>query len=170
MDEQNIENLKAEIDRLIQQLEPMGQRSTIHKLLAILAAIVTVLVKQYFHYVFYWHESLVQRGSAKPIRSISLCFDKSSSIKRRNFPWSFIGIITVLSIAALGAASDPATFMKSTHQFVQPHFWTAMLGTAILGYALLNQYLNIYSHSELVEEILGRVKQIRSDRGLEVEV
>ena len=168
LSEQEVGQLESTIEKDFQLLEPMQSRSTIHKLLAILAAIVTVLVNSiaitYFIGTNRWCKEVIQTYSldAKDL-------EKSNSIKRRSFPWSFIGIVAILSIAALGAASDPATFLPDTHRYVEPHFWTAMFGVVLLAYAFMNQYKRINQHSQLVDKILNDVKTIRTERGLEVE-
>jgi hypothetical protein len=157
-----------DVDTLRARLDVQQRRARAHWLTAVLAALVTVLVNcisiTYFIGTNRWCKEVAD--------SYNLDRDfvrRSNWIKRKAFPWSFAGVLVILGIIALGAASDPATQRERTLQWVQPHFWAACLGTGVILVSFLNQWANIQAHSELVTAVLDEVRRIRLARGLDVD-
>ncbi len=156
------------INELFEELKPMQGRSSLHKMVSIFAAIITVLVNCIAVTYFI--------GTSRWCKEVAAAYEldekfvkRSVSIKRRSFPWSFLGIMTTLGIIALGAASDPATLRSNTAEWVQPHMWAAFCGIALIAASFVIQMLKINDHSAVVEEMLAKVREIRLERGLEVE-
>ena len=163
-----VEAAEETIDQLFDELAPMRSRSSLHKMVSILAAIVTVLVNSIAVTYFI--------GTSRWCKEVAAAYEldenfvkRSVKIKRRSFPWSFLGIMTTLGIIALGAASDPATLRSNTAAWVQPHMWAAFCGIALIAASFVVQMLKIQDHSAVVEEMLAKVREIRLERGLEVE-
>lgn len=161
-------SIESEIDDLYEQLEPMRDRSSTHKLISIMAAIVTILVNSIAVTYFI--------GTSRWCKEVAIAYSldesfprKSTAIKRRSFPWSFLGILTTLGIIALGAASDPATLLPDTAKWVEPHLWAAFIGVTVIAISFFVQMINIRTHTDLVEEMLGKVREIRLEKGLDVE-
>ncbi len=162
------EAAKAKIDELIDEMEPMRNRSSFHKMVAILAAIITVLVNS----IVVTHFVGTSRWCKEVVTAYSLdnsYAQRSAGIKRQSFPWSLLGVLTTLGIIALGAASDPATLRSDTAKWVLPHQWAAFGGISLIATSYVIQMLKIQDHSALVEEMLEKVRAIRIERGLEVE-
>jgi drug/metabolite transporter (DMT)-like permease len=150
-----------------QRLKLHQERAVTHKLTAIVAALVCVLVHcisvTYFIGTNRWCKEVAAAYRLDPD-----CVRRSNRLKARSFPWSFAGVLSVLAIIALGAACDPTTQRQTTWQWVQPHFWGALAGTAFIVASFLNQWMNIQAHSELVDAVLREVQRIRLEHGLEV--
>jgi hypothetical protein len=160
---------QAEQDRRAALLElgAMKPRRDIHFLLGVAASLVTVLVNSitvtYFIGTSRWCREVVDSYSLDPELA-----QRSIRLKRRTFPWSLGGILMMLTIAALGGASDPlGYFVGISANFVTWHYVTAVLGTGFIAWALLVQVGNIGANYEIIEEILARVRQVRAERGLE---
>ncbi|MCA9215606.1 MAG: hypothetical protein KDB27_21220 [Planctomycetales bacterium] len=164
----NDEELAAAKERVDAAIGPMRQRSSVHRMVAILTAIVTLLVNSiaitYFVGTSRWCKEVVTAyamDAAYP--------RKSNSIKRASFVWSLLGMLTTVGMIALGAASDPGTSLENTAEWVPFHLWAAFLGISLIAAAFVIQLLKIQDHSALVEEIMQKVREIRLEKGLEVE-
>ena len=94
---------------------------------------------------------------------------ESTRIKRTTFPWSIMGVFSILAIVALGAAADPGTLRATTAKWVTPHMLTAMIGSSIIIIAIIVQAMNLHRNAQLIDEVVDEVKRERVDRGLPVE-
>jgi hypothetical protein len=94
---------------------------------------------------------------------------RSAALKRRTFPFSLVGVLTILAIVTLGAAADPATLRETTYLWVTPHLWAAMVGTAVVVYCLSRQAVNIQTNNSIVNEVTAAVRAERQRRGLDNE-
>lgn len=94
---------------------------------------------------------------------------KSTLLKRHTFPWSLAGMLAVLTIVALGAASDPGTLRATTGQWVLPHFYAAMVGGCVIVWAFFVQGVNLHRNAEIIESVVAEVRREREARGLDVE-
>jgi len=152
-----------------------GQRSpeilrwgTVHRLSGVLSALVIVLVNSmavtYFIGTARWCREVVETYglSAELIR-------RAKAIKRAAFPWSVIGMLAVVGIVALGGAADPATGRPGTQLWVTPHLVGAMALAALIAWCFQSQLPRIRRQQDLIEEVLGEVREIRRARGLDVE-
>jgi len=93
---------------------------------------------------------------------------RSTNLKRRTFPWAVLGMLTVVGVVALGGAADPASGRTGTEAWVTPHLIGACVGLMIIGYALFVEWHNIYANYRIIDEVMGEVRRIRAERGLEV--
>jgi hypothetical protein len=94
---------------------------------------------------------------------------KSTQLKRQTFPWSLAGIVSVLTIVALGAASDPATGRAATAEWAGPHGAAAVIGGGVIVWSFLVQGLNLQRNAEIIAEVTEAVRQERERRGLQVD-
>lgn len=160
--------LESDIRDLYVELEQFQNRATFHLLFGIVAALVTVLVCSisvtYFIGTSRWCKEVVETYGLEPTYAA-----QSAKWKRRSFPWSIGGIAAILGIVALGAASDPGTLRVTTPAWVTPHLLAALLGTGFIACSYFFQVSNIAANTELVNQILAQVQQIRQERGLDVD-
>jgi membrane associated rhomboid family serine protease len=154
------------LDRETQQL------ATVHRLSGIAAALAVVLVNSfvvtYFIGTSRWCKEVVEAYSlaGEPSR-------RSTLLKRRTFPLAVVSMLTVVAIAALGGAADPGAALRVQPLFGLPwakvHLAGAMTGLALIGYSFYMQWINIEANRQCIANILGEVRRIRIERGLEVE-
>ncbi len=163
-----LERLTVEMDTARAEFEPVRNLTAWHRLIGVLAALVGILVQciavTYFIGTARWCREVVEAYG----------FDedfvrRSADLKRREFPWSLIGIVTLLTIVTFGAAADPATLRATTGDWVVPHFWAAMLGTAVVLTCLVQQASKIAENNGLVREVTAAVATERARRGLDVD-
>ena len=167
-DESAVENARQMLDSAVQALRPVQRTATLHNVVGLLAALVTILVNSisvtYFMGTGRWCKEVVEAYQFD-----AEFIDRSRMLKRRSFPWALIGTTTVVFVAALGAASDPATLRRGTAQWVIPHMTAALLGTGLIVGALWVQVGFMAKNNELIQELVERVRRERSDRGLDVD-
>ncbi len=94
---------------------------------------------------------------------------RSTQLKRQTFPWSVIGMLTVVVVGALGAASDPGTGRPDTASWVSLHQLGALVGFALVGWTYFRAWLNIVANQAVIRKIVGEVGAIRRKRGLDAE-
>jgi hypothetical protein len=90
-------------------------------------------------------------------------------LKRRTFPWCVAGMLTVVVVGALGAASDPGTGRPDTESMANVHLISVFLGLTFVCWSYFRVWLNMGENQEIIEEILGMVRSIRQERGLDQE-
>jgi hypothetical protein len=161
------QQLLSEAQDLYTAMTEPQQRATWHKLIGIVAGLVAVLVNSiavtYFIGTGRWCKEVVDTYQLD--RELA---NESARLKRKCFPWSFVGIAVVLLVAAFGAAADPGTLRPTTMRWVLPHYLTALGGGALLAFAFWIQARFIEQNTDLVERILSQVRLIRAERGLDV--
>ncbi len=166
--ESEVVELQAEADALYGSLAVPRQRARWHILIGIVASLVAVLVNSlsvtYFIGTSRWCKEVVETYQLD-----AQLTQRSVQLKRRSFPWALMGILMILTIVALGAASDPGTLRETTIRWVLPHYTAALGGAALLSISFFMQASYIRQNSDLVESILQRVREIRLARGLEIE-
>lgn len=153
-------------DAAIAQFEPLRGYMTVHILLGLSAGLATVLVNSitmtYFIGTSRWCKEVVET-----FRLDSALAIEGQRIKRRNFPWSLTGILSILGVMALGAAADASgANWKHAGQFVQPHYVAAMAAMALIGFSFNRQTNYLRENGELVAKILAEVARVRRERGL----
>ena len=163
-----VQRLAAELDAAKKSFAPVQRRTTLHRLLGMLAALVGILVQciavTYFIGTSRWCKEVVEAyGFDQEF------LQRAATLKRRTFCWALVGVTTIVVIVAFGAAADPATLRSTTADWVVPHFWAAMLGTGIVAFCMLQQGTRIHTNLRLVHEITTAVRNERSRRGLDVE-
>jgi hypothetical protein len=94
---------------------------------------------------------------------------ESTRLKRRTFPWSLLGMLGVVGVAALGAASDPGTGRADTAWWADIHYAAALGGIAVIAWTYYRAWLEIVANQAVIEQIVEAVAVIRRERGLETE-
>ena len=94
---------------------------------------------------------------------------RSTKLKRKTFPWCVMGMLAVVVVGALGAASDPGTGRENTADMANVHFIGAFLGLAFVCFVYVRVWLNIAENQLAIQEIVAAVRAIRLEKGLEVE-
>ncbi|TWU23783.1 hypothetical protein [Bythopirellula polymerisocia] len=92
---------------------------------------------------------------------------RSAQLKRQTFPWCVLGMLSVVVVGALGAASDPGTGRQNTADMADVHLGGALAGMAIVCWVYYRVWLNISANQGVIQEIVTRVGQIRRERGLD---
>jgi len=95
---------------------------------------------------------------------------QSDRLKRGTFPWCVVGMLCVVVVAALGAASDPGTGGKETASWVPIHLGGALLGLAFIAWTYYSAWLNIVANQGVITKIVDAVAVIRRQRGLDTEL
>jgi len=92
---------------------------------------------------------------------------RSTLLKRKTFPWSVMGMLAVVGVGALGAASDPGTGRANTAEMTDYHLAAAFAGLAFIAWTYYRAWLNIAANQAVIQDIVDQVTQIRADRGLD---
>ncbi len=150
------------------QDETVQRQMTIHFLLGTGTALAVVLVHSiamtYFIGTSRWCKEVVETYSLP-----SELIVESTRLKRRAFPWSLIGVLTIVAVIAIGAASDPATGSASTTTWAWWHQFAALSGTGLIAGSLYMSWSRICSNQEIVDRVLTEVRRIRAEKGLDLE-
>ena len=141
---------------------------TVHRLSAILAALLIVLVNSmsvtYFIGTARWCKEVVETYHLSD-RFIT----KSKGIKRRSFPFALFGMLCVVAIVALQGAADPAAGRSGSEAWVSLHLFGRIGLTGVIAGCLQLQRSKISDQQSLIEEVLAEVRAMREARGLDVE-
>ena len=92
---------------------------------------------------------------------------ESTRLKRQTFPWCVLGIITVVAVGALGAASDPGTGRPDTASWAGVHQVAALAGLFIVAWTYYQAWFKIAANQEVINRIVSQVQRIRLERGLD---
>lgn len=92
---------------------------------------------------------------------------ESALLKRRTFAWSVLGMLTVVGVGALGAASDPGAFGLDAAPRAGVHQLAALTGLCLIAWTYYRAWLNIAANQAVIGRILAQVQEIRSERGLD---
>lgn len=161
-----VQTEQANQEQLLARIEPMASRMTFHRLLGVLAAIVTVFVNSigitYFIGTSRWCKEVVQAYDfdATPLR-------QSNRLKRFTFAWALCGMLTVVGIVALGGAADPGTLRATSGQWVTSHLVAAMAGGVLISFCLYQQHANIMANQAIIATLVEQVARARQARGLD---
>lgn len=137
-----------------------------HMLTGVAAALAVVLVESiavtYFIGTSRWCKEVTETYRLPPgdLR-------ESTHLKRRTFPWCVLGMLTVVAVGALGAASDPGTGRPNTAQMAGVHQLAALGGWLIVAWTYYRAWLNIAANQRVIERIVRQVQRIRAERGLD---
>ena len=163
-----IAELEQRKKSLLNELGPVQERSTVHIMLGVLAALMTALVSSiaitYHIGTSRWCKEVVQAYSLD-----EALVRRSNRLKRNTWPWALVTMAAILSIIVLGGASWPVRPGTNTAMWVKPHMFTAMVGVYVIAVAFRRQALNILANHAVIQEIVGEVRRIRLERGLEVD-
>ncbi len=92
---------------------------------------------------------------------------QSAMLKRRTFPWAVLGMLAVVGVGALGAASDPGTGRANTAAMAPKHYVGALAGLALVAWTYYRAWLNVVANQLVIERIVAKVGEIRQQRGLD---
>ncbi len=140
--------------------------ATAHRLTGIAAALAVVLVESvivtYFIGTSRWCKEVVETYQLDPGLA-----NASIALKRRTFPWTVLGMLTVVGIGALGAAGDPATGRLGTQPWAQVHLVAATVGLCFIAWTYVVAWNHIGANHAVIDRIVDEVAQIRRQRGLD---
>jgi hypothetical protein len=149
---------EAEKDAVLQKYRPLRSRFGLHSLCGIAAALVTVLVNSvavtYFVGTSRWCREVVETYQLPQELA-----DRSQQLKRKTFPWAILGIVSILVIVSLGAASDPGANIQTSDHYVTWHWNISVVGVGAIGWAFLAQVGLVGANYEIIEQILALVHQ-----------
>ncbi len=140
----------------------------IHTLTGTSAALAVVFVHSiavtYFVGTSRWCKEVTETYKLDPEQ-----MQRSTHLKRRTFPWCVMGMLGVVGVAALGAASDPGNGRPDTAWWADIHLGAAFLGLAFIAWTYYRAWLNIVSNQEVIQRIVDAVALIRRERGLDTD-
>lgn len=140
--------------------------ATRHRLVGVAAALFIVLVESiaitYFVGTSRWCKEVTETYRLPPADLL-----ESTRLKRRTFPLCVVGMLTVVGVSALGAASDPGTGRPGTAWWADVHLLGAFGGLALIAWTYFRAWLNIAENQRVIERIVAQVRQIRKERGLD---
>ena len=140
----------------------------VHMLTGTAAALAVVFVHSivvtYFIGTSRWCKEVTEtyRLDPGPLR-------RSTQLKRRTFPWCVMGMLTVVAVGALGAASDPGTGRPNTADMASVHLMAALGGLAFIGWTYFQAWQNIADNQTVIQDIVAMVARIRRERGLDID-
>lgn len=140
-----------------------------HLLMGTAAALAVVLVESiaatYFIGTSRWCKEVSEAYGLSPSMLQAI-----NRLKRMTFLWAVLGMLTIVAVGALGAASDPGTGRATARETSTFHLVAAWGGFAIVAYSYLRIWINIRSNQAVIAEVLGHVAKIRAERGLDAYV
>lgn len=164
--DENLVEARAELAELDPAFKRASSWKNFHFMFGVFAGLVTLLVNAvavtYFIGTSRWCREVVDAYGIDDSPA-----DESVRLKRRTFPWAVTGMLTMVAIAALGAASDPTGSVPNSQNWVMVHRIVAIVGTALIGWAFWNQAHNVKTNHGLIERILADVRRVRRERGME---
>jgi hypothetical protein len=139
---------------------------TVHRLSGVLAALVVVLVNSmavtYFIGTGRWCREVVETYGLP-----SALVERSRVLKRRSFPLSLVGMLSVVAIVALGGAADPAAGRSGSSDWVTPHLLGGIGLTGLIAWCFQAQVPGIRRQQELINDVMEAVRHERTARGLD---
>ena len=97
---------------------------------------------------------------------------RSKNLKWRLYPAMTFGIALLIVTGAFGGAADPASAFgfRGIGPFTAAQVHMAVAGGTLIYNMIVNgfEFLAVQRNSVIVNEVLGRVRQIRIEKGLEV--
>lgn len=137
-----------------------------HMLTGVAAALAVVLVESivvtYFIGTSRWCKEVTETYRLPPID-----LRESARLKRRTFPLCVLGMLTVVGVSALGAASDPGTGRADTASMAGVHQVAALAGLCVVAWTYYRAWLNIAANQGVIQRIVTHVGRIRAERGLD---
>jgi hypothetical protein len=142
--------------------------ATVHRLMGIAAALAVVFVESiivtYFIGTSRWCKEVVETYG----------FDRaplaqSNRLKRRAFAWSVLGMLTIVGVIALGAASDPATGRRNTEAWTNYHLAAAIGGIAFVVWTYIASWNCVVANHAIIEGLVANVAKVRRERGLDLD-
>ena len=148
--------------------ESAFQARGVHMLTGTASALAVVLVHSivvtYFIGTSRWCKEVTETYQLDPAPLL-----RSTQLKRKTFPWCVMGMLTVVGVGALGAASDPGTGRTGTEAMADIHLMAALAGLAFVGWTYYRAWTNILDNQEVIDSIVAMVGEIRRERGLDTD-
>ena len=147
--------------------ESDASRMTVHFLFGLLSAMAVMLVEgiavTYFIGTTRWCKEVVETYSLSQELTA-----RGTRLKRRAFPWAVLTMLTMIGVAALGAAADPQnTLVREKEFWSMPHMIAALAAIAILASAFYLQRQYVADQHQVIQDVLAEVKRVRKERGLD---
>lgn len=142
------------------------QWATVHRLTGLAAALGVVFVESiivtYFIGTSRWCKEVVETYHFDPeyVRA-------SNRLKRRTFPWALAGMLVVVGVIALGAASDPPARLADPEAWSYWHLAGALVGVVFIAWTYLVAWNNVVANHAIIERLVAEVCRVRQERGLE---
>jgi len=140
--------------------------ATVHRLTGVAAALAVVFVESvivtYFIGTSRWCKEVVETYGLDPSAVAA-----SNRLKRRTFPWALGGMLTVVAVIALGAASDPGTGRPNTQDWADWHLVGALAGVLLIGWSFVVAWNNVFANHRIIQDVIAQVARIRRERGLD---
>ena len=76
-------------------------------------------------------------------------------------------MLTVIVVAALGAAADPSTGRPGTESMVDWHLFGSFVGIGLILWCYVALWNNIHANQAIIGDILEAVRRVRVEMGLE---
>jgi hypothetical protein len=137
-----------------------------HMLTGVAAALAVVLVESiavtYFIGTSRWCKEVTETYRLPPAD-----LAESTRLKRRTFPWCVLGMLTVVAVGALGAASDPGTGRANTADMAPVHQIATLVGFCVVAWTYFQVWLNMAANQDVIARIVAQVQRIRAERGLD---
>ncbi len=141
--------------------------ATIHRLSGVAAA-VSVMFAHCIVITYFVGTSRWCKEVSETYRLDSQFVRRSNFLKRRTFPWAVLGMLSVVGVAALGAAADPGAIgVKFSENWVTPHLLGAIAGIGFITFTFVREWHNIAANHVVISEIVAAVKNIRDELGLD---
>ncbi len=147
--------------------------ATVHRLSGMAAGLAVLLVDSiiitYFIGTSRWCREVVETYQLDPE-----LIQRAARLKRRTFPVATVSMLTVVGVVALGGAADPGASLQlkplgGVLEWSQLHLIGALLGMALVGWGFLAAWQNVNENVRLIGQVMDDVRQVRAERGLEVE-
>ena len=92
---------------------------------------------------------------------------ESNRLKRRTFPWALAGMLAVVGVISLGAASDPPAQFANPQAWADWHLYGALAGVMFIAWTYFVAWNNVVANHALIERLVEQVQQVRRERGLD---
>lgn len=162
------EKMEQRLETQRAQLDEIRPRAATHIMVGMFSALISLLVHSvcvtYFIGTCKWCGEVVSTYQLD-----TALFARSRQLKRRAFPWSFLGICALLGVTACGAAADPGTLRIGTWNWVEPHLWVATIGIVLNIASFWKQWQYLVQNVQVVDAVQEQVRVIRVQHGLATE-
>jgi hypothetical protein len=140
---------------------------TRHMLTGVAAALAVVFVESivvtYFIGTGRWCKEVTETYRLPPGDLV-----ESTRLKRRTFPLALVGMLTVVGVGSLGAASDPAAvFGAGAAGWADWHLAAALAGFCVVAWTYYREWLTIAAQHGVINRIVAQVQRIRQEMGLD---
>src|SRR5262245_58947476 len=140
--------------------------ATVHRLTGLAAALGVVFVESiivtYFIRTSCWCKEVVETYQFD-----SEFVAESNRLKRRTFPWALAGMLVVVGVISLGAASDPPARFANPQGWAYWHLLGALLGIVFIAWTYFVAWTNVVANHAIIERLVAPVQQVRRERGLD---